>query len=251
MDLKEFREDINEVDDLILDLLARRRKLARGVIEYKERQDLELRDVHREEQLLARLIAKGRTIGLDAHAVTKIFHEIIDDSLKSQQLYLQRSRNPEARVGVLHIAYQGAEGNFSHLAAQKFFADREDASTFLGYATFAEVVEAVEEQVADYGLLPVENTTAGVINEVYDLLLRTKLSIVGEEIMQVRHCLLASRSDPAVSDSSRALSVASFSAMQPLSGSAGELSEGADDRYCCSGAQGAGRSRPVAGGDCQ
>ena len=45
--------------------------------------------------------------------------------------------------------------------------------------------------MADYGVLPVENTTAGVINEVYDLLLRTKLSIVGEEVFQIDHCLLA------------------------------------------------------------
>ncbi len=191
MDLKKFRDDINEIDDQILDLLARRRQLVRGVIQYKDLKDLQLRNAHREEQLLARLIAKGRKIGLDAHAVTKIFHEIIDDSVKSQQLYLQRSRNPDAMAESLHIAYQGVEGNFSHLAAQKCFADREDVSTFLGHPTFAEVVQAVEEGVADYGLLPVENTTAGVINDVYDLLLRTKLSIVGEEIVQIRHCLLA------------------------------------------------------------
>ncbi len=191
MDLKKFRDDINEVDDRILELLARRRQLVGGVIQYKDLKDLQLRDAHREEQLLARLIAKGRRIGLDAHAVTKIFHEIIDDSLKAQQLYLQRSRNPAATADSVRIAYQGMEGNFSHMAARKYFADREEVSTFMGYPTFAEVVQAVEEGVADYGLLPVENTTAGVINEVYDLLLHTKLNIVGEDIFQIRHCLLA------------------------------------------------------------
>ena len=191
MDLKKFRDGINEIDDQMLELLARRRKLVGGVIAYKDREDLQLRDVHREEQLLARLIAKGRKIGLDAHAVTTIFHEIIDDSLKAQQLYLQRNRNPDDTADSFQIAYQGVEGNFSHLAAKKFFADRETQSTFTGCPTFAEVVEVVEQGGADYGLLPVENTTAGVINEVYDLLLRTKLSIVGEEIFQIRHCLLA------------------------------------------------------------
>lgn len=191
MDLKKFRENINKIDDEILSLLAQRRELVGGVIEYKDREDLQLRDAHREEQLLARLIAKGREMGLDAHAVTTIFHEIIDDSVKSQQTYLQRKGNPTIGSETLQIAYQGAEGNFSQLAARKFFSDQEDNCSFTGYAAFAEVVEAVEEGVADYGLLPVENTTAGVINEVYDLLLRTKLSIVGEEILQIRHCLLA------------------------------------------------------------
>ena len=191
MDLKKFRDGINAIDDQILDLLARRRKLVASVVELKERDDLQLRDAHREEQLLARLIANGRKLGLDAHAVTKIFHEIIDDSVRSQQLFLQRNRNPEAGQRPLHIAYQGGEGNFSSLAARKYFADRENDSSFVGYPSFAEVLEAVEEGVADYGVLPVENTSAGVINEVYDLLLRTKLHIVGEEVFQVHHCLLA------------------------------------------------------------
>ncbi|MCU0961306.1 MAG: bifunctional 3-deoxy-7-phosphoheptulonate synthase/chorismate mutase [Pirellulaceae bacterium] len=191
MDLIQFRDGINTIDDQILDLLARRRTLIGQVVELKEREDLQLRDVHREEQLLGRLIANGRKLGLDAHAVTRIFHEIIDDSLRSQQLFLQRHRNPHSPSRLLHVAYQGAEGNFSYLAAQKYFADREDSTTFAGCGTFEEVVEAVEEGVADYGVLPIENTLAGVINEVYDVLLRTKLSIVGEEVFEIHHCLLA------------------------------------------------------------
>jgi len=191
MDLKWCRESINAIDDQILDLLARRRQLVASVVALKEREDLQLRDAHREEQVLGRLIANGRKLGLDAHAVTRIFHEIIDDSVRSQQLVLQRHRNPQVEQRPWHIAYQGAAGNSSFLAARQYFTDREDSCTFTGYSEFAEVVEAVEEGVADYGVLPVENTTAGVINEVYDLLLRTKLSIVGEEVLQIDHCLLA------------------------------------------------------------
>jgi chorismate mutase / prephenate dehydratase len=191
MDLKQFRDEINAIDDEILQRLARRRKLVGDVVAFKQKQDLQLRDVHREEELLGRLITKGRQLGLDAHAVTKIFHEIIDDSLRSQQLFLQRSRNPEPDVATWNIAYQGEEGNFSHLAARKYYAQQEDRCTFTGYAGFEAVIDAVEDGLADYGVLPVENTTAGVINEVYDLLLRTKLSIVGEEILQIRLCLLA------------------------------------------------------------
>lgn len=191
MDLKRLRDDINAIDDEILQRLATRRTLVGSVIEWKQQHGLQLRDVHREEELLGRLIAKGRQLGLDAHAVTKIFHEIIDDSLRSQQLFLQRSRNPESDAAAWNIAYQGEEGNFSHLAARKFFASREDTCTFSGYADFEGVIDAVEGGEADYGLLPVENTTAGIINEVYDLLLHTKLSIVGEEVLEIQHCLVA------------------------------------------------------------
>ncbi len=169
----------------------RRRELVRGVIRFKERENLILRNAQREEQLLARLIRKGREQGLDAHSVTKIFHEIIDDSVRSQQLFLQKNLNPDLEHQTSRIAFQGQEGNFSHLAAQKFFAERFDEVSYLAFPTFADVVEAVEGDRADFGLLPVENTTAGGINEVYDLLLRAKLSIVGEEVFQITHCLLA------------------------------------------------------------
>jgi len=191
MDLSKYRDEINAIDDQLLQLLARRRESVGRVIELKERKTLHLRDVRREEEVLARLIARGRELGLDAHAVTKIFHEIIDDSVRAQQLFLQRNRNPRPDAARLTITYQGTEGNFSHSAARQFFADREERSTFVGGSTFEDVVQAVEKGDADYGVLPVENTTAGVINEVYDLLLRTKLHVVGEEIYEINLCLVA------------------------------------------------------------
>jgi chorismate mutase/prephenate dehydratase len=189
MDLEKFREQINALDEEVLRLLSRRRGLVADIIAFKERQGMQLRDAVREEELLARLIRKGRELGLDAHYVTKVFHEVIDDSVRSQQSYLQRSLNPSA-ARRLRVAFQGIEGAYSHLAAQKYFAERASDAAFVGYTTFAEVIEAVEEGAADYALLPVENTTAGSVHEVYDLLLRTKLSIVGEEVFRVDHCLL-------------------------------------------------------------
>jgi len=191
MDLKTFRERINAIDDTILDLLAQRRGLVREVVRLKDREKILIRDAQREEELLTRLIAKGREVGLDAHCVTKIFHEIIDDSVRSQQLFVQRRLNADTERRLIKVAYQGIDGNFSHLAAQKFFAGRGDEPTFIGCARFTDVVEAVEEGQADFGLLPVENTVSGGIQDVYDELLRMKLSIVGEEVFQVRHCLLA------------------------------------------------------------
>lgn len=189
MDLNDLRSRIDAIDGQLLALLGERREAVREVIATKIESDLPLRDQLREEELLAELIARGRELGLDAHFVTRVFHEIIDDSVRSQQIRLLQGLNEESAVP-RRIAYQGIDGAYSHLASQKFFAALGEKAEFVGYKSFAAVVEAVEDGSADYAVLPVENTTAGNINDVYDLLLRTKLSIVGEEIFPVRHCLL-------------------------------------------------------------
>ncbi len=189
-DLEPIRQEMNSIDDQILKALAARRDLAGRIIQQKSREGLPLRDPGREEQILARLIQTGRELGLDSHVVTRVFHEIIDDSVRSQQLFLLKSANT-GHDGWKRVAFQGIEGAYSHLAAQKHFARSLDQTTFVGYPTFAEVLEGVETGSVDYAFLPIENTTAGSINEVFDLLAQTQLSIIGEEVFRVEHCLLA------------------------------------------------------------
>ncbi|MBI4607218.1 MAG: prephenate dehydratase [Planctomycetes bacterium] len=194
-ELEKIRGDLNAIDEQILKALAARRDFVGRIIRHKANENLPLRDPAREEEMLTRLIAEGRKIGLDAHIVTRVFHEILDDSVRTQQLYLLGSAN-EQHHGLKRVAFQGIEGAYSFLAAQKHFARSMDATTFIGYPTFAEAVEAVEEAKVDYAFLPIENTTAGSINEVYDLLAASKLWIIGEEVFRVEHCLLAIDSVP-------------------------------------------------------
>ena len=94
------------------------------------------------------------------------------------------------------VAFQGIEGAYSHLASKEFFSDEPDRTIFTGCMTFADVIKAVEDGKASYGVLPIENTTAGSINQVYDLLTRAHVYIVGEEIYSVDHCLLGLKSIP-------------------------------------------------------
>jgi chorismate mutase / prephenate dehydratase len=186
-ELEKIRNEINLVDERILDALANRRKLAEQVIRAKDQLGTPIRDAGREEQLLADLIAKGRNQGLDAHLVTRVFHEIIDDSIRSQQLHLL----DYDKSALKRVAFLGIEGAYSELAGHKYFAPYFDQTHFLGFPTLEQVVNAVEDGDVDYGLLPVENTSAGSINEVYDLLSCAQLSIVGEEVLRIEHCLLA------------------------------------------------------------
>jgi chorismate mutase / prephenate dehydratase len=185
-ELEKIRSEINAVDENILEALANRRKLVALVSQAKDQLNAPLRDALREEQLLANLIARGRSQGLDAHLVTRVFHEIIDDSIRSQQLHLLDYSDTDLK----RVAFQGIEGAYSELAGRKYFAPFLEHTLFVGVATLEQVVNAVEDGDTDYGLLPVENTTAGSINEVYDLLSCAQLSIVGEEVLRVEHCLL-------------------------------------------------------------
>ncbi|MGQ9735157.1 MAG: prephenate dehydratase [Thermaceae bacterium] len=87
----------------------------------------------------------------------------------------------------MRIAYQGTEGAYSEEALLKTFPE----ATPVGYPTFHQVFAAVEKGEAELGVVPVENTTAGSINQTYDLLLESDLHVVGEIVHRVEHCLLA------------------------------------------------------------
>ena len=193
-DVDKIRQEINSVDERILEALSSRRKLSEHIIQAKAHLGTPIRDSLREEQLLASLIAKGRNMGLDAHLVTRVFHEIIDDSIRSQQLHLL----DYDKTGLKRVAFQGIEGAYSALAGRKHFAPFLDQTLFIGVDSLEQVVNSVEDGDVDYGLVPVENTTAGSINEVYDLLSVAQLSIIGEEILRIEHCLLALEEVPLV-----------------------------------------------------
>jgi len=189
--LRKLRKEINQLDRQIVKALAKRFSLVQKVLTEKELANMTLRDKQREAELLGEAVRAGRQLGLDAYFVTRIFQEIIDYSLKIQKSKILEREDGSKKLDLIRVAFQGIEEAYSHLAARKYFSQYLDRVVFRGYPTFAEVIGAVEEGEADYGVLPVENTTAGSINEVYDLLLRTRLSIVGEEIYEVVHCLSA------------------------------------------------------------
>ncbi len=190
--INNLRKNINEVDASIVKLLAERRKLSKKVVETKEENDKPIRDLEREKKLLSKIISLGKKSGLDSHYVSKIFYDILEDSIRLQQKHFQSSFFDNG-TDVIRVAIQGIDGSYSSLAAKKFFAQFEKEIIFITKKRFDEVAKEVEEGRADFALLPIENTTSGGINEVYDLLLHTTLSIVGEEIYQVKHCLVGTK----------------------------------------------------------
>lgn len=189
-EIARVRDRINSVDAELLRLIAERRGLSRQMAEAKEEGSMPIRDKAREEALLVDRVRTGRKYGLDATLVTAVLNEIIADSVRLQQSILQRRANPEdGQPSVVRVAIQGVEGAYSHLAAKKYFGRQQADVVLLECEAFDDVAEAVETGRADYGMLPVENTTSGGINPVYDTLLHARVSIVGEEKFKVEHCL--------------------------------------------------------------
>ncbi|MCG9695963.1 chorismate mutase [Shewanella sp. Isolate11] len=188
--LNQTREAITALDNELLALLAKRRDLSLDVARSKEVDIRPIRDTQREKELLARLVKQGREQGLDAHYVLSLYQSIIEDSVLNQQAYLQNRANPDLQKQQYNIAYLGARGSYSYLAASRYCDRRNVVMQDLGCKSFDEIVQSVESGHADYGFLPIENTSSGSINEVYDVLQHTSLAIVGETTIEVGHCLL-------------------------------------------------------------
>ena len=196
LDLTEIRQQITRIDRSLLKLLSERHRLAYDVVRSKEITQKALRDEAREQQLLQELVkfAESENYQLDAQYVTQIFQRIIEDSVLTQQAYLQNKLN-EQRENSVHIAFLGKRGSYSNLAARTYANRYQKQFIELSCASFDQVFDKVRSGEADLGVLPLENTTSGSINEVYDLLQHTDLSLVGELAYPIKHCVLVNDQD--------------------------------------------------------
>ena len=190
LDLNTIREKISALDKQLLTLFSQRRALTLAVAKSKAHQIRPVRDQQREQELLIKLIKQGKKLGLDAHYVTSIFQAIIEDSVLNQQAYLQTLMNPSIQFPTVSVAFLGDKGSYSYLASHRYFSRRAEKIVEYGCHSFAEIMQQVESGHVDYGMLPIENTSSGSINEVYDILQHTSLSIVGEITQPIEHCLL-------------------------------------------------------------
>ncbi len=189
-ELEDLREKITALDQQLLGMLAQRQQLTNDVARTKITHHIPVRDQQREEQLLIKLIKAGQSLNLDPHYITKLYQVIIEDSVLNQQVLLADWANPENNRPLYRVAYLGDKGSYSYLATQKYFGRKEGELMEVGCQSFAEIIKSVETSATDYALLPIENTTSGSINEVYDQLQHTSLSIIGEITHPINHVLM-------------------------------------------------------------
>ncbi len=204
--LASLRDRLDAVDQRIVDALVERLELVAEVARSKIEANLPVRHIVREEDILTRIAEKAREAGLDAFFATRVFQEVLDHSVRVQQEILTEASHPGRASDGVVVGFQGAAGAYSHLAAQRYFSASSHPVTFRGFESFRRLLEAVRDAEVEYGLLPIENTTAGSINDAYDLLAQMDLALVGEEVQRVDHCLVGLAADVQVSELRRVFS---------------------------------------------
>jgi len=170
--LKPLREEIDSIDSQLLELLNRRARVALEVGNVKAQENAPVMRPEREAQVL-RKVASANPGPLRDVDVQTIFREV-----------MSACRGLEKRVTV---AYLGPSGTFSEQAVYQHFGHAIDT---LQCASFDEVFRATEAGTADFGMVPVENSTEGVVSRTLDLLMQTNLVISGEISLPVHHSLM-------------------------------------------------------------
>ena len=195
IDLLESRDKIDKIDMEIVRLFEERMKICEDVAEYKIATGKKVLDAERERQKLKAL--RGRAHGeFNQLGTQELFEQIMAISRKRQyQLLTEHGVEDEEKLEMVDslplnnvtVVFQGVEGAYSYAAMREYFDD--DIKSF-HVKTWRDAMEAVVEGKADYGVLPIENSTAGIVAGIYDLLTEYDLNIVGEQIISPRHVLL-------------------------------------------------------------
>jgi len=192
IDLAKSRERIDRIDKQIVDLFEERMKVSGDVAEYKRNTGKKVFDPEREAQKLETLGALASS-GFNKRAIQELFSQIMSISRKYQYSLLteQNERFEELeelpKTSDIKVCFFGAPGSYSEQAMEDCFGTE---VTGFPAATFKDVMEAVQSGAADFGVLPIENTTTGGITDSYDLLMEYENYLVGEHVIKIEHALL-------------------------------------------------------------
>lgn len=195
--LEELRREIDSIDQKMVELFKRRMEVVTQVAAYKKERGLPILDASRERALLGKV---GQAAGDElADYIQSVYRTLLAASrsyetgkLGQESQVYQGIRTALKETNPLFpqrptVACQGIEGAYSQLACDRLFK----APTILYFQTFDHVFKAVESGMCQYGILPIENSTAGSVNAVYDLMIRHNFHIVRSARLKVSHNLLA------------------------------------------------------------
>lgn len=195
MDLLELRDQIDRIDRQIVALYESRMDICAQVAEYKIETGKKVFDKKREEEKIRK--AKALTHNaFNERGIEELFEQIMSVSRKLQYQMLAEKgcigRLPFIGVDRLEtqkarVVFQGAEGAYSQAAMAQYFGD--EINSF-HVDTFRDAMSAIDEGSADFAVLPIENSTAGIVSEIYDLLVEFENYIIGEQIIRIEHCIL-------------------------------------------------------------
>lgn len=194
--LDELRHEINDIDEKLVELFVKRMDVALDVANYKKENGIAVFDSGRERAVLDRVSSlAGGEFGEYADLLYRTVmdlsrryqHSVMGDGKTSGDFARAIDATPKMFPKNARVICQGSEGAYSQAAAEKLFSS--PSITFV--KTFDDVFESVEKGCADFGIIPIENSTAGSVNHIYDLLADHEAKIVRSVRVKVDHNLLA------------------------------------------------------------
>lgn len=187
-ELESLRQMINKVDEELVSLFLKRMSLAVKIGEYKAENNIKIFDPIREKDIINRF-SNGVKTDFDIGYVEQFLENLIFLSRRLQEnmtngknVFPKYEGTDKAAIG-----YQGVPGCYSHQVGREYFGE---GAVTLSCRSFRDVFEALAKGKIQYGILPIENSTSGSINEVYDLIGEYEFHIVGEKYLKVEHNLL-------------------------------------------------------------
>ena len=195
LDLTQLREKIDSIDDQIVRLFEERMAVSEKVARFKIETGKPVFDPEREKQKLSNLSHQA-TGEFNSRGIYELYRQIMSISRKRQyQLISEQQDTGEPlfkpvdalkKEGVT-VVFQGVEGAYSYAAMNTFFG--KDIKSF-HVDTWKDAMEAIKNREADFAVLPIENSTAGIVQDNYDLLTKYDHVIVGEQIIPCQHALV-------------------------------------------------------------
>lgn len=195
MDLLDLRKEIDEIDEQLIPLLRHRMDISRQVAAYKAQRGLPVFNAERESQIIQSVKEK---CGEDGDAIATVFsatmdasraiqHNIMESGGDLRKVITSAVTNSNAFEQKVTVACAGVEGSYADETALTLFKN----ASIRHYKMFEDVFEAVNKGEAPFGLVPVENSTAGSVHEVYDLIIKYRFYVTGSYSLEVNHCLCA------------------------------------------------------------
>ncbi|MBQ9921750.1 MAG: chorismate mutase [Clostridia bacterium] len=197
MDIKDLRSEIDDINTQLVELYKKRMEVSEKIADYKKENGLPVFDPVRERELLLKVSEQA---GEDHEQGVRVLFSMLMELSRSYQnrriasesplateLKNALENTPELFPEKAVVACQGTEGANSQAAAEKLFS----FPNIMYFNSFESIFSAVESGLCRYGILPLENSTAGSVRQVYDLMIKKKFSIVRSVRVQINHVLLA------------------------------------------------------------
>ncbi len=195
-DLENYRQQIDATDKAIVELFEKRMQLVEGVADYKIKSGKEVFDGKREQEKIETVSAMADN-DFNQRGIQEMFEQLMAISRKRQYqlltengitLPIEYAQMDHLYFHNAKVVFQGVVGAYSFEAMKTFFDDTIEP---IHVKTWKEAMEMVSDGEADFAVLPIENSTAGIVTDIYDLLLQYDNYIVGEQILKIDHMLMA------------------------------------------------------------